>query len=667
MKRPKGCIWLLGLAIGLIWVARQELAAQPPATPTLPPATPTHTAVALEARQLAVTLSLTCRELAEDGLLWQNWRPNLAQPYGATHAHALATDGDLLWAATGSGLLRLDRRTGDCVLLTRGAGLDLAAVYPLLPDGAGGLWTSAGQQLLHFSSGQWRVAHQIPAQGSYPSRINALGLRQNGDLCLMTIGGRFGSPKSLCFAGSSLPLGNAYDDTDLMDVSHCALWQRMAFGSSVYASPAACEQWVTLTQGYPFAIATADKDESWLADGSREGPWRLIQRRGEQVKEIETPYTRIRAIAIDPVHGGLWLASEDELLYGEFRPPPESDDAQPNQLVFQPVLLNVESSPGDVHALAVDEGGQVWAVSGRNLWRYDETDHAWLKIAPPAHRPDAIAADPQGGIWVAGGGRLSHLDGAEWQTWPLPGDVSLFPTALLVSRDGRLWLGTLAHGLWTTPLPSRPADGAPDWQAFGAPDGLADARITALAQSPDGRVYAAHHAGIAVLEPAAGVAGSRWRTLPGSDVGDGRWVNALTFGSPQASGDLWVGLYPGAQVRHYRSGHWTDYALDEERDDEAVNGVGALLLNERGDLWVGTNRGLWRWLAAGHGEPRWQTFQNGPVVQHVLALQQDSKGRLWVAGQEGIAMWQEERGGSWQTKTVETCWPWRAGWALCWR
>jgi ligand-binding sensor domain-containing protein len=316
--------------------------------------------------------------------------------------------------------------------------------------------------------------------------------------------------------------------------------------------------------------------------------------------------------------------------------------------------------------VVVDKSDQVWAVSWRysddtrylrdyKLLRYSESDQTWYPLASIADRVDAVTADPVRGVWIAWFDGLSYFDGTRQRTWPAPDFPDRMPTSLLVDEDGRVWMGTIQGGVWTM-LPqarsTKNTDNARSrsiWHRFTITDKLESQLIMALAQGPDGRIYAAHAAGISVLDPSEGVENGRWVTLPGSNVKPKKWVNTLVFA--QAGGGLWVSHYYHSSLWHYRDGRWTEYRLPLEFErryytgghdyHRAVQSIGRLLVDEDGTLWVGTIKGLWRWPAAGDGgEARWQTFDSSTLtMRDVTTLAQDSRGRIWVGGEEGIAMW----------------------------
>ncbi|MFL7790890.1 MAG: hypothetical protein AB8I69_02025 [Anaerolineae bacterium] len=102
---------------------------------------------------------------------------------------------------------------------------------------------------------------------------------------------------------------------------------------------------------------------------------------------------------------------------------------------FHPLSLQVGAFPGKAQALAVDKAGQVWAINGQTVLRYDKSDRSWQHILTAMHGTDAIAADPAQGVWVAGRGELFHL-GEQILHWPAPDVIS--PTALLVDEGRRI-------------------------------------------------------------------------------------------------------------------------------------------------------------------------------------------------------------------------------------
>jgi ligand-binding sensor domain-containing protein len=278
-------------------------------------------------------------------------------------------------------------------------------------------------------------------------------------------------------------------------------------------------------------------------------------------------------------------------------------------------------------------------VNGGSVLLCDETTESWQEVVSPQGGADVIAADPECGVWVAGRGELMYFDGTHRHVWSMPDALTSAPTALLAASSGRVWMGTTENGVWTAVPSSEPAESPLDWRAFAAADDLDSASITAMAQAPDGRIYAAHLAGISVFDPASGM-GGRWASLPGSHFSERGWVNALAFAP---TGILWAGTHPEGDLQRY-DGAWTDYS------PFWYNSIGALLVDSESTLWAGTNE-VWgcgelryRPAAGENDEAGWQVLDpKGLAVCNVLALAQDSRGRMWIGGPRGIVMWEGER------------------------
>ncbi|MDY7078141.1 MAG: two-component regulator propeller domain-containing protein [Chloroflexota bacterium] len=647
----------------------------PTLTRRRPTAVPTATPTVIASQwQILPAVSLNCWESEADAPSWQQWR-NVG--FSDITPGGLVTDGDLLWISTRQGLFRLDVRTLECTgfpkvdqfSLTEGDSFLPTGDYLLLPDGEGGLWIGTTEGILRFSDGEWQIASQLGVAVD----MHILGLRQTGSLCAETQWWRTGGIGSFCFNSTS-PLTDVQQFEAPFDVMDCDQWQRVAWRGRLYshhhdsfynyATPAECEQ-IEMMQGSSPISVSPNGDETWTIEDTR-----LFHRQGKTIEQVDMPYRGIRVLATDPINGGVWLATEDGLVHGKVSSSTAGEPTFPNtHSVFQPFSLDQQTIPGSTYSVVVDKADQVWAISqhycdpnrcaGReyNVLRYSDSDQTWHSISSITYDVSAIAADPARGVWIAGVDGLLYFDRAQQWTWPPLTLPDRMPTSLLVDDGGRIWLGTIQGGVWTMLPQAQSTDDMRNmqaqslWHRFTITDGLESELIMALAQGPDGRIYAAHDAGISVLDPSDGIENGHWVTLPGSNVNPGRWVNTLVFAPPQAGGGLWVSHYYHSSLWHYQNGRWTEYHLPFEFEhywgepDYRRASVGRLLVDEDGTLWAGTIKGLWRWSAAGNGgKACWQTFDpNTLSMRDITALAQDSRGRIWVGGEEGIAMWDGNR------------------------
>lgn len=598
---------------------------------------------AVEDKPPDIPTSLTCH--VHDDKSTVKW-PNVpASDIPISDIAYMVADGDLLWAATNRGLVRLNVRSWQCDLFHQNLGFALTDASLLLPDRKGGLWVSTQwDALVHFDGRYWRFVYE------YGPNIDgtALGFDRAGDVCIQESHSRFGVYYSLLYPEKApqRPTAEPLSDVTL----DCDLWRQVSSRHCSYKSAAGCDRIRHLLEQFGLSdflsIAASDGNEVWLVSPSY--PSELYHWQNDFTEYSVIPYGDVDAVTIDPIYGGAWLATEEGLVHVRSESRFRLGQASPAQASFayRSLPLRQETFPGSATALAVDADDRVWAVGDAGVSLYDEEERAWKRIISLDRGPGTITADPVQGVWVADRGEILHL-GEQTLRWPAPDVIT--PTALLVDENRRVWMGTLKDGVWMT-APPEPAD-ALVWQMFSAADGLPDLRITALARGPDGRIYAAHHAGVSSFDPLS----ERWTTLPNSAPIKPGWANALAF---DPAGRLWVGYYPGATVRLYEDGRWVDHSLPAK-----VCGIDALLVDARGTLWAGASThmgipkgrllwpvGVWRWSAAGDDRPGWESFEpdgfapasNWPVLRNALALAQDANGRIWVGGEEGVAVWEGE-------------------------
>ena len=619
-------------------------------------AAPTQPEVTAVDEASGIPASVVCREKPGNDLPFRTWRSTEADQSHFVQITGIgpAADDESIWLSTTGGLARLNLKTWHCDLLTQAADVTLAGTSQvILPQEGAGFWIGASQHLLHLSEEGWRTAYQDP------DTITAIGLTQAGELCLDTFRHYYRgfSTAKLYFESSQLPLPppEHLEECQTIDCplhpSNCDMWQRMsARGQGYnYLTPDECERARQIraaldTTGearVEIAFST-DGSAAWGVKNEAPESALLLYQTDDGSHQEALPYT-VGRLAPDHVRGGAWLLADDRLVHVDVA----ADGASPTRFTFHPLAVDFQTPsldagpfPGQARGLVIDTADQVWTVNGKSVLRYDEVSQDWQAVTQPAEGADVIAADPKHGVWAAGRGKLVYLDGSGRQSWPMPDKLIGAPTALLVNSDGRVWMGTAEDGVWTV-KPSPPAaEGTLEWRIFTAEDGLASTSITALGQAPDGSIYAAHWAGIDAFCPAGGVENGHWVTLPGSDLSERGWVNALTF---TPTGVMWAGTHPEGGLRGY-DGHWTqDYA-------PAYGSIGALLVDGEGTLWAGTHH-VWscgklrHWPDAEAGdESNWQVLDpQNLAVCNVFALAQDSGGRIWIAGPEGVVMWQGER------------------------
>ncbi len=177
---------------------------------------------------------------------------------------------------------------------------------------------------------------------------------------------------------------------------------------------------------------------------------------------------------------------------------------------------NADAQGQFITALCRDTHGITWVGTEDNgLWRCDPSapkDRQYTRYTTQDGLGDnnayALVCDKAGRVWA---GTLNHgvsvFNGKAWRTYgPLDGSLGSRVFALAVSpKDGGVW-GATDAGLFRYK--------ASRWTYFTRADGLPSDQANALAFAPDGTLYVGTQCdGIAIASPADGY--KVWRIVPG--------------------------------------------------------------------------------------------------------------------------------------------------------
>ncbi len=314
-------------------------------------------------------------------------------------------------------------------------------------------------------------------------------------------------------------------------------------------------------------------------------------------------------------------------------------------------------------ALALDPGRRI-SQYGHTVWRIQDG-----AISPPTN----IAQTTDGFPWITTAQGLLRFDGVRFMPWQPPQGQNLPGThfsAVLGSRDGSLWIGTtrglarwkdgqlrtftdLEHytgigaimeddsgTIWATRygLNAREAPlcsiSEETLRCFGKKDGIPVTYGQGLTHDSEGNIWF----GSKVLV--------RWRpgTPPTTYFGEiaekleeGAGVINVVLGP---SGTAWAALDatgPHLGVQYYSGGKWTSYAVPGF--DGARVRSGALLVDRRGSLWVGTqNDGVYR-ICGGVADH--YSVSDGLSGNGVGSLFEDREGNIWVETDGGLDMFRD--------------------------
>jgi len=335
-------------------------------------------------------------------------------------------------------------------------------------------------------------------------------------------------------------------------------------------------------------------------------------------------------------------------------------------------LTTQDGLPSDsVNALSEDSAGRLWIGTEAGLVVWQNGHLGALRAARVlAGKPiTSLFSDHHGTVWIgAKGAGLFSFGGAQLSQVrdPVFDNLLQDPHCILVDGEGRLWVGAGEDSVLYR-------EGGKQWRRYRLPRHLARHYVSALAEDPDGSVWAGSES--------EGLFQFKHGKLMAVNASSGLSDNLVETLLVDREGRLWVGTHEGLNrlrpknlsVISYREGlgHGAVQGLAEVTPGviwagklseglyrwdgryfsslpaaglaEGDGRVGALLLARDGSCWMGGAHGLLQFKDTGEIES-----QPGlPALTNldICALAQDAQGRLWVGTRQGELWWQDH--GQW--------------------
>jgi ligand-binding sensor domain-containing protein/signal transduction histidine kinase len=279
-----------------------------------------------------------------------------------------------------------------------------------------------------------------------------------------------------------------------------------------------------------------------------------------------------------------------------------------------------------VTALAEDEAGQLWVGTSAGLVLYSKGKFSALSAADELRgKPiTALFKDRHGMMWLgATGAGVFHFSGGRFVrvTESAVESLLLEPHCLLVDKAGRLWVG--AGDDYVLCLENT------DWRRFRISRHLARPHISALAEEPDGTVWAG-----SVSEGLFRFKSGKLLPVNASSGLSDNLVEALLV---DREGNLWVGT--GAGLNRIRRSSLSVFGQNDGLGYGSVHGLaevapGIIWAAKRGD-------GLYRWEGGNFkrmsGEDAWRNY---PEVNSLLAVKD---GSCWATDARGLLRFAEPK------------------------
>jgi len=582
----------------------------------------------------AVSLTLGATDIVQDGdgFLWvatqsglQRWdghqlrtyRADIAAPGALPDSFLLDLFVDSrrqLWLGTNSaGLVRYDPLSDTFASpLAAGESLSRASVYAFAEDGAGGLWigTGGGLDRLDVATGKVLKSAQSPLASSLPKGgVRALLRCPDGTLWVGAEKGLFRLvPGGDHFETVALRTGEGEVPivSKLMLDDQGRVWIGTRVHGAFVAAPGegAAKPLRELATGdvgtgteTVTALAQAREGEVWVGL-SGEGILRVDSMRWASKRERHQDHAGgsladndVFALYRDD-RGLVWVATDTALSFAT----QQQDFATlfgggANSLVSHPNVPFVLPRPDGRIWVSVGDGGIdiVEATQGRlGQLRPDPSRPA---TALPKGRVLSMVPAADGGVYLGTQRGLYWADARARSVRRIiiegrPATASVWAMAW---QGNKLWIGRL-DGLWCV----EPAvDGSMKVMAREEGPRLGDQRLTALLPAPDGTLWIGTSSGLVKLDPVT-MAVSR---LPEERAGrtglPAAYVSSLLY---DEQGTLWVGVF-GAGIRAV---DWPVNGAEPRIRRITIseglphNGVNALVLDWRGDLWASTDDGIAR-------------------------------------------------------------------------
>ncbi len=279
-----------------------------------------------------------------------------------------------------------------------------------------------------------------------------------------------------------------------------------------------------------------------------------------------------------------------------------------------------------IDRIARDRLGRLWLRSPSGLWMQAKTGGAFIdrsSLLPAISTNGYLALDRAGDIWALTNRGLVHVDGERSERLP-PGLPTDWSWSFVEDHEGSRFIGStglhreLGRGLF---------------RSFGMAEGFGSEIFWELRRDRDGSLLAATDEGLARLGPRGveRIAGTEHYTI--------RSVVLAPDGSYFAAGSP-------AEILHLlpqpaSSGAAPSYRVEKIGATAGLRGktVMALLLDEKGQLYIGTDTaGLQRMAIAGPRSITPVPLADGSPSELINDLRQDARGRLFVAGERGLAI-----------------------------
>ncbi|MBZ5574879.1 MAG: hypothetical protein LAO09_23745 [Acidobacteriia bacterium] len=493
----------------------------------------------------------------------ENWNTEAKFPGGAVNAIAQTHDG-YLWIGTEKGLFRFDGFNFVRVSFASTAGASNVPILGLLTDASGTLWVRVqGSDVVRQKGGKFETV----AYGAGPlsSHVTAVSKDRNGAVLISDpVEGTFWfEAENTQRVATPQMLPGSSPVISMAETSDGNIWLgTLGAGLFLLADNRAAAVNAGLPERKINCLLIISNEDLWV--GSDNGLYRW---NGQEFRREALPSSlgnvQILSLLQDR-DSNVWAGTDRGLLRINTKGTSFSEEKELR-------------GNGAINVLFEDREGNVWVGGARGLGRMRDTVFMTFSSAtdPRFENTGPVYGDANGRTWFAPGqGGLYAIKDAHVQ----PGSIAVPANDVVYSIEGRgdeIWIGRQRGGL--THLQWR--NGTATSQTFTEADGLAQNSVYAVLESRDGSVWAGTLSG--------GVSRFRDGRFTTYTAASGLAANTVSSILEARDGAMWFATSNG--LSSLSNDQWKSYST---RDGLPSANVNCLFEDSAGVLWSGTSAGL---------------------------------------------------------------------------
>lgn len=493
----------------------------------------------------------------------EHWNTESKFPGGAVNAIGQTRDG-YLWIGTDKGLFHFDGFNFVNVSFSSIADASKVSVLGVLTDEAGNLWIRVqGSDVLRRKNGKFETV----AYGAGPlsSQVTAVSKDRNGAVLVSDVVEgtfRFAGEKAQKLAAPNVVPGSS-PVISIAETSEGTIWLgTLGAGLFVLADGRAAAVNAGLPERKINCLLPIGNEDLWVGTDNGLYHWNGKDFRRE-VLSSSLGNAQVLGLLRDR-DANVWVGTARGLL---------RINALGTSFAEEKQLRGV----GAINALFEDREGNIWVGGARGLGRIRDTVFATYSSAadPRFERVGPIYVDAQRRTWFAAGqGGLYTLKDGHVQSVAktVPANDVVYSIG---GRGDEIWIGRQRGGL--THLQFR--NGIITSQTYTEADGLAQNSVYALLKSRDGAVWAGTLSG--------GVSRFQDGRFTTYTVGSGLAANRVSSILEMDDGTIWFATSNG--LSSLSNGQWKTYQTPDGLPSANVN---CLFEDSSGTLWIGTSAGL---------------------------------------------------------------------------